>query len=84
MNLIELTFTGSDREHAQGAIERHDLSHREIEPRIWLIDVSEGTPDEWAKRLTAALPANAGKFTGRTATAAQVERVRRGEIVLQR
>lgn len=84
MNLIEVTFTGSDREHAQGAIERHELSHREIEPRVWLIAVSEGTADQWAKRLTAVLPPNAGSFSGRPATDGQMEKVRRGEIVLQR
>ncbi len=84
MNILKMTFSGADRELAQGAIERHDLLHREIEPKIWIIAVEEGTPNEWARRLTAALPRDSGRFDGSLATAEEVEKIRRGEIKLQR
>jgi hypothetical protein len=82
--VLKMIFTGQERELAQGAIERHELPHREIEPRVWLIAVEEGTPDEWARRLTAALPRDAGRFEGRAASPGEVEKVRRGEITLQK
>lgn len=82
--ILKMTFKGQDRELAQGAIERHDLLHREIEPRVWLIAVSEGTPEEWAQRLTASLPPDAGRFEGSAASPEEVRKVRSGEIKLQR
>ena len=82
--LLKVTFDGSDRELAQGAIERHDLRHREIEPRVWLIEVESGSAAEWAERLTQALPKGSGRFEGKIATSEEIERVRRGEITLQR
>lgn len=83
-DLLKMTFEGSDRELAQGAIERHDLRHREIAPRIWLIEVESGSAAEWAERLTRALPEGSGRFEGKTATPEEIEKVRRGEITLQR
>lgn len=83
-DLLKMTFEGSDRELAQGAIERHDLRHREIEPRIWLIEVDSGSAAEWAERLTRAMPEGSGRFQGTIATAEETEKVRRGEITLQR
>ena len=82
--LLEARFTGENRELAQGAVERHDLRHREIEPRVWLIEVDEGGPAEWAERLTSALPPGEGAFEVREATREQIEKVRSGEIALQR
>ncbi|HET7707004.1 MAG TPA: hypothetical protein VFM36_13035 [Thermoanaerobaculia bacterium] len=83
-DLLKMTFDGSDRELAQGAIERHDLRHREIEPRIWLIEVESGSAAEWAERLTRALPEGGGRFEGKIASPEEIEKVRRGEIKLQR
>lgn len=83
-DLLKMTFEGSDRELAQGAIERHDLRHREIEPRIWLIEVDGGSAAEWAERLSRALPEGSGRFEGKAATQAEIEKVRSGEITLQR
>jgi hypothetical protein len=83
-HLLRMTFHGSDRELAQGAIERHDLRHREIEPRVWLIEVGQGTAADWAARLSKALPDGSGRFEGQAASAEEVEKVRRGEIALQR
>ena len=83
-NLYRMQFDGSDRELAQGAIERHDLLHREIEPRLFLISVEEGTATEWEQRLTDAVPKGGGRFHGAAATPDEIERVRRGEIQLQR
>ena len=80
--LLKLTFNGSDREHAQGAIERHDLPHREIVERVWLVEVEQGTAEEWAERLTRSLPE--GRFHAKPASPDEVEKVRRGEIVLQK
>ena len=82
--ILKMTFTGVDRELAQGAIERHDLMHREIQKGVWLIAVSDGTPEGWARRLTASLPGDAGKFEGSFATPEEVRKVRSGEIKLQR
>jgi hypothetical protein len=83
-SLAKVTFHGSDRELAQGAIERHDLRHREITPRVWLIEVEEGTPEDWAARLTAALPAGSGRFEGSAPSMEEIKKVRNGEIELQR
>jgi hypothetical protein len=83
-SLLKMTFDGSDRELAQGAIERHDLRHREIELRIWLIEVESGSAGQWAERLTQALPQGSGRFHGTIATPEETEKVRRGEITLQR
>ena len=83
-DLLKMTFEGSDRELAQGAIERHDLRHREIEPRIWLIEVESGSAAEWAERLTRTLPEGGGRFEGKNASPDEIERLRRGEITLQR
>jgi hypothetical protein len=82
--ILKMTFDGSDRELAQGAVERHDLRHREIEPRVWLIEVASGSAGEWAERLTQALPEGSGRFEGTMATPQEIEKVRRGEITLQR
>ena len=80
--ILKMTFHGTDRELAQGAIERLELEHREIEARVWLIRVESGTPEEWARRLTSVLPE--GKFTGEPGSAEEIDRIRRGEIVLQK
>lgn len=83
-DLYRMTFHGADRELAQGAIERHDLRHREIEPRVWLVEVPGGSASDWAARLTKALPDGSGRFDGGPASAEEIEKVRRGEITLQR
>src|SRR5688572_26661902 len=82
--LLRMTFDGANREVAQGAVERHDLLHREIEPRIFLISVEEGDAAGWEKKLNAVLPHGGGRFHGAPATAEDVEKVNRGEIKLQR
>jgi hypothetical protein len=84
LTILKMTFKGADRELAQGAIERHDLLHREIQPKVWLIAVNDGTPPEWATKLTAVLPRNAGRFEGSFASDEEVGKVRSGEIKLQR
>jgi hypothetical protein len=82
--LLRMTFDGPDREVAQGAVERHDLLHREVEPRIFLISVEEGDAAGWEKKLNAVLPHGSGRFHGAPANPEDVEKVRRGEIKLQR
>jgi hypothetical protein len=74
---------GTDPEYAQGAIERNELAHREIEHFVWVFE-AEGTPEEWEKRLNASVDPKHGSFTVECATADEEERVRNGTIQLQK
>jgi len=51
--LLKARYTsvpGTDPEYAQGAIERNELAHREVEQFVWVFE-AEGTPEEWERRL---------------------------------
>lgn len=86
--LLRASYTqvaGSDPEYAQGAIEKNDLSHREVSHLVWLIEVEEpGLPHEWERRLNEAVDPGHGCFTVERATSAEQDRVRSGEITLQK
>ena len=76
---------GSNVEYGQGAIERNDLPHCEVEPNVWFIRVPEpGSCDEWTRRLNAAVESQHGSFEVRPLTAEEQQRVDRGEIAFQR
>jgi hypothetical protein len=86
--LLEARYTpvpGSNPEYAQGAIERNDLRHREIEPFVWVILVdAPADPAEWQRKLCASVDPKHGSFTVRPATAEEEEALRAGNITLQR
>ena len=76
---------GTDAEYAQGAIERCEVRHREVERFVWLFAVDPpGDPAEWQKRLNANVNPKHGTFAVERATAEEVEAVRSGKIALQR
>jgi len=78
------SMPGADPEYGQGAIERNDLAHREIEHFVWLIQPESGDPDEWQRKLNAAVDPTHGSFTVECATAEEEQAVRDGTITLQR
>ena len=83
--LLKARYTpapGRDVEYGQGAIERNDLRHREVAENVWLIEVEEGDPTTWERRLNEA--AKHGRFTVECATADEEQAVREGRITLQR
>jgi hypothetical protein len=86
--LLEARYTavaGSDPEYGQGAIERNDLRHREIEHFIWLVLVdAPGDPAAWQKKLNASVDGPHGSFTVTKASPEEEEKVRSGKITLQR
>jgi hypothetical protein len=87
--LLKARYTaakGSDPEYGQGAIERNDLRHREIERSVWLFLVdAPGDPAEWQKKLNASVDGpQHGSFTVAPASAEEAEQVRSGKITLQR
>jgi len=76
---------GTDIEYGQGAIERCEVLHREIERSVWLIAVDPpGDVAEWQRKLNANVDPKHGAFTVECATSEEVEAVRNGKIVLQR
>jgi hypothetical protein len=76
---------GTDVEYAQGAIEKNDLAHREIEPSVWLILVgAPASPPEWQQKLNAAVDPKHGCFSVERATAEEEQRLDSGEITLQK
>ena len=83
--LLKARYTpapGSDVEFGQGAIERNDLRHREVQENVWLIAVEEGDAAEWQRRLNAT--SKHGRFTVECATPEEEQAVREGVITLQR
>jgi hypothetical protein len=86
--LLKARYTaakGSDPEYGQGAIERNDLRHREIEHLVWLFLVdAPGDPADWQKKLNASVDGPHGSFTVAPASAEEAEQVRSGKITLQR
>jgi len=85
LKAVYLPEHGADPEYGQGAIERNELAHREIEPFVWLIAVPP--PDdasEWQCRLNAAVDPAHGSFRVVEATADEKKKVESGEIRLQR
>jgi hypothetical protein len=75
---------GTDAEYGQGAIERCDLRHREIERFVWLIAVDPpGDAAEWQKKLNAAVDPKHGSFTVGRASPEEEAAVRSGKIELQ-
>lgn len=84
--LLKARYTsvpGTDPEYAQGAIERNELAHREIDPFVWLFQ-AEGEPEEWERRLNATVDPKNGSFTVECATEEEEAGVREGTIMLQR
>ena len=76
---------GTDAEYGQGAIERCDLRHREIERFVWLIAVDPpGDAAAWQTKLDAAVDPKHGAFAVGRASPEEEEAVRSGKIVLQR
>jgi hypothetical protein len=76
---------GTDPSYAQGAIEKNDLPHHEIEPMVWLILVDEpGDPTAWQRRLTEVTRPQHGSWSVERASAAEVEAVRAGRVTLQK
>jgi len=84
--LLKARYTsvpGIDPEYAQGAIERNELAHREIEPFVWVFQ-AEGEPEEWERRLNATVDPAHGSFAVECATAEEEAAVREGTIALQK
>ena len=74
----------TDREHAQGAIERCDVAHREIAKNVWLIRVDDGDAAQWEARLNENAGAKNGTFHVTPASEDERKKVESGEIVLQK
>lgn len=86
MFLMSAKFTpaaGADREHGQGAIERLELAHREVEQNRWLITTPDESVPGWTSRLNAVLTEGTGRFEVSVASDEECEKVRTGEIKLQ-
>ena len=85
MKAVYLPARDSDPEHGQGAIERHELAHREIEPFVWLIAVPPPpNATEWQCRLNETVGAQNGVFRVTEASEDEKRKVESGEIQLQR
>jgi hypothetical protein len=86
--LLKARYTAvkdSDPEYGQGAIERNELRHREVEHFVWLLLVeAPGDPAEWQKKLNASVDGPHGSFTVSRASVEEAEQVRSGKITLQR
>ena len=75
----------SDPEYAQGAIERLELPHREIDRFVWLVQVPPpGDIAEWTRRLNEAVEGRHGSFRVDAASAEERRKVESGEIPLQK
>lgn len=75
----------TDAEYGQGAIERCELRHREVERFVWLVAVDPpGDAVAWQKRLNAAVDPKHGAFAVECASPEEDEAVRSGKILLQR
>jgi hypothetical protein len=87
LTLLKAIYTpanDSDREYGQGAIERNELAHREIERNIWLIRVpDEAGPAAWQQRLNESVAREHGSFRVVVASEDERKRVESGEITLQ-
>jgi hypothetical protein len=87
-DLLEARYSaapGSDPEYAQGAIERHELAHREIEPFVWLIQVpAPANAAEWTRKLNEAVEPRHGSFRVGPASPEERRKVDSGEIILQK
>ena len=75
---------GTDPSYGQGAIERNELAHREVEPFLWLILVDDGDTDDWRRRLDAVTDPKHGSWSVTKASPEEVEAVRSGKIKLQK
>jgi hypothetical protein len=88
VTLLKARYTaapGSDPEYAQGAIERYELPHREIEHFVWLIQVpSPGDASQWAGRLNEVVESRHGSFRVEIASDEERCKVESGEITLQK
>lgn len=85
--LLKARYTsvpGTDPEYAQGAIERNELAHREIEHFVWVFETDDGDPAAWERRLNATVDPKHGSFTVECATAEEEQGVRDGRIQLQK
>ena len=85
LKAIYTPATDSDREYGQGAIERNELAHREIERNVWLIRVPDDAgPEVWQERLNEAVTRGHGSFRVVVASEDERKRVESGEITLQK
>jgi hypothetical protein len=76
---------GTDAEYGQGAIEKNDLAHREVEPFVWLIEVeAPGDVAQWRGRLNAVVDPKHGAFSVERASPEDEDALRGGRITLQR
>jgi hypothetical protein len=83
--LLKARYTpapGWDVEYGQGAIERNDLRHREVQTNVWLIAVEEGDSADWERRLNET--AKHGSFAVECPSPDEEQAVRDGRIELQR
>ncbi|MCU1348861.1 MAG: hypothetical protein JWO56_1891 [Acidobacteria bacterium] len=72
-------------EYGQGAIERNDLAHREVERFVWLIQVDDpADPAAWQERLNEAVDPRHGSFAVECATADDERDVAGGRVTFQR
>jgi hypothetical protein len=74
----------TDVEYAQGAIERCELAHREIQPLLWLVGAEGVDARDLADRLNAAVVPDVGTFQVEEATEEQCRQLEAGEIELQK
>src|SRR5258706_16090772 len=71
----------TDPEYAQGAVEKNDLAHREVEPMTWLILVDEpADPDDWRHRLDSVTDPKHGSWSVTRASAEEVEAGGAGKV----
>jgi len=87
-SLLKACYTavkGTDPEYAQGAIERNEVAHREVQHFVWLLQVEPpGDIQEWARRLNDAVTPEHGSFVVERASPEEEELVRTGKVVLQK
>jgi len=85
--LLKARYTSmpdTNPEYGQGAIERNDLAHREVEHFVWLIETDDGDAEGWQRKLNAAVDPKHGSFAVECATPEEEQSVRDGTITLQR
>ena len=85
--LLKARYTSmpdANPEYGQGAIERNDLAHREVEHFVWLIETEDGDAEAWQRKLNAAVDPKHGSFAVECATPEEEQSVRDGTITLQR
>lgn len=81
---IYFPVEGTDIEHGQGAIERIEVSHCEVERNVWFVRLpAPGSCEDWQRRLNEVVGAPYGRFEVKELTESEQGRVDRGEIRFQ-